>query len=141
MKRIDSEFVGVCLDTGNNIALLEEPTAMVEALAPWTFTVHLKDMGVEESKNGFLLSEVPLGAGCSTSRRSSRPSVKSNPKARFNLEMITRDPLSIPCLTDKYWATLERVPAAIWPGCWRGSMRERRRSRFRGLAGCPLRNR
>ena len=25
---------------------------------------------------------------------------------RFNLEMITRDPLKIPCLTEKYWATL-----------------------------------
>ena len=24
--------------------------------------------------------------------------------------MITRDPLRIPCLTDDYWATLERVP-------------------------------
>jgi hypothetical protein len=24
--------------------------------------------------------------------------------------MITRDPLSIPCLTEKYWATLGRVP-------------------------------
>ena len=25
----------------------------------------------------------------------------------FSLEMITRDPLEIPCLTDKYWATFE----------------------------------
>jgi hypothetical protein len=24
--------------------------------------------------------------------------------------MITRDPLRVPCLTDKYWATLGRVP-------------------------------
>ena len=24
--------------------------------------------------------------------------------------MITRDPLSIPCLTEKYWATLAKVP-------------------------------
>ncbi|HKA06945.1 MAG TPA: hypothetical protein VKD71_06775, partial [Gemmataceae bacterium] len=29
---------------------------------------------------------------------------------RFSLEMITRDPLRIPCLTDDYWATLEKVP-------------------------------
>jgi hypothetical protein len=33
-----------------------------------------------------------------------------NPSARFQLEMITRDPLSIPCLSEKYWATLGRVP-------------------------------
>lgn len=30
----------------------------------------------------------------------------------FQLEMITRDPLLIPCLQDKYWATLERVPGS-----------------------------
>ena len=26
--------------------------------------------------------------------------------------MITRDPLKIPCLTDKYWATFGEVPGA-----------------------------
>jgi hypothetical protein len=29
---------------------------------------------------------------------------------RFNLEMITRDPLRVPCLSEGYWATLEDVP-------------------------------
>jgi 3-oxoisoapionate decarboxylase len=29
---------------------------------------------------------------------------------RFNLEMITRDPLRVPCLTTDYWTTLEDVP-------------------------------
>ncbi|MGA3202468.1 MAG: sugar phosphate isomerase/epimerase, partial [Bryobacteraceae bacterium] len=28
-----------------------------------------------------------------------------------NLEMITRDPLKIPCLTDRYWATFPEVKA------------------------------
>jgi hypothetical protein len=36
---------------------------------------------------------------------------KSNPAIQFNLEMITRDPLRIPCLSRKYWATLGNVPA------------------------------
>jgi sugar phosphate isomerase/epimerase len=110
MKRVGGEYVGVCLDTGNNIALLDEPSATAKALAPWTFTVHLKDMGVEESKDGFLLSEVPLGRGLLDLKGIVSAVQKANPKARFNLEMITRDPLSIPCLTEKYWATLDKVP-------------------------------
>ena len=110
MKRFDSDFIGVCLDTGNNVALLEEPLATAEALAKWTVTVHLKDMGVEESKDGFLLSEVPLGRGLLDLKGIVAAVRNANPKARFNLEMITRDPLSIPCLSDKYWATMERVP-------------------------------
>src|SRR5205085_11588376 len=57
LKRLSSELVGVCLDTGNSVALLEDPHAVVEALAPWTFTTHFKDMAVSESDDGFLLSE------------------------------------------------------------------------------------
>jgi hypothetical protein len=31
--------------------------------------------------------------------------LKAKPKLKFSLDMLTRDPLKIPCLTDKYWAT------------------------------------
>ena len=30
---------------------------------------------------------------------------KARPETRMTLEMITRDPLKVPCLTDGYWAT------------------------------------
>jgi hypothetical protein len=32
---------------------------------------------------------------------------RAKPKVNFSLEMIVRDPLEVPCLTDKYWATFE----------------------------------
>src|SRR5262249_16209595 len=63
IKAINSAHVGVCVDTGNNIALLEDAAETVEVLAPFAFTSHLKDMGVEEYADGFLLAEVPLGTG------------------------------------------------------------------------------
>lgn len=111
LKRVSSEWVGVCLDTGNNLALLEDPQAVAEALVPWIRTVHLKDLGVEESANGFHMAEVPLGSGTLDLKRIVAAVRQANPKARFQLEMITRDPLSIPCLTEKYWQTMGRVPA------------------------------
>ena len=30
---------------------------------------------------------------------------RARPETRLTLEMITRDPLKVPCLTDAYWAT------------------------------------
>jgi hypothetical protein len=30
---------------------------------------------------------------------------RARPKTRFTLEMITRNPLQVPCLTDRYWTT------------------------------------
>lgn len=110
LKRFGSDWLGVCLDTGNNLALLDDPLGTVEALAPFTRTVHLKDIGLEEAADGFRMAEVPLGRGCLDLKAVVAAVVKANPRARFQLEMITRDPLSIPCLEEKYWATLGRVP-------------------------------
>jgi len=110
LKKFGSDWLGVCLDTGNNLALLEDPMSVVEALAPLTRTVHLKDIGVEEAADGFRMAEVPLGRGCFDLPAMIKAVQKANPRARFQLEMITRDPLSIPCLEEKYWATLGRVP-------------------------------
>jgi len=33
----------------------------------------------------------------------------ARPDVRFSLEMITRDPLHVPCLTEKYWSTFTDV--------------------------------
>jgi 3-oxoisoapionate decarboxylase len=107
---VSSEFVGICVDTGNNLALLEDPLETVTALAKYVRTVHLKDMAVEVSPDGFRLAEVPLGQGLIDLKSTVAVLRNTNPRVRFHLEMITRDPLPIPCLTDTYWATLGRVP-------------------------------
>jgi sugar phosphate isomerase/epimerase len=109
LERLSSEYVGVCLDTGNSVALLEEPQAVVEAYAPWTMTTHLKDMGVAEYEDGFLLAEVPFGQGFLDLPRIVATIRKHRPNVRLNLEMITRDPLRVPCLTADYWATMPEV--------------------------------
>lgn len=116
LSKLDKEWIGVTLDTGNNIALLEDPMEVVKALAPFSFSVHLKDMGIEEYEDGFLLSEVNLGEGYLDIPEMVRTIKSSNPDIRFNLEMITRDPLKIPCLTDKYWETFDNVSASQFAG-------------------------
>ncbi len=105
LDRVKSERIGVCVDTGNSISLLEDPIETVETLAPRAFSSHLKDMAVEEYKDGFLLSEVAFGTGVVDLPRIVGMLQKANPAIRFQIEMITRDPLKIPCLTDRYWAT------------------------------------
>ncbi len=111
LRRLGSRSVGVCVDTGNSIALLEEPLAVVEAYAPLAFSTHLKDMAVAEYEEGFLLSEVPLGDGFLDVKKIVGVLREKQPDVRLNLEMITRDPLKVPCLTPKYWATLATLPA------------------------------
>jgi sugar phosphate isomerase/epimerase len=107
LKQYSSEYVGVTLDTNNNMSLLDDPMETIEKLAPYTFNVHLKDTAVEEYEQGFLLSEVPLGDGMLDMKRVVETIRRARPGVHFSLEMITRDPLEIPCLTDKYWATFD----------------------------------
>lgn len=109
LRWLSSKQVGICVDTGNSIALLEDPVGIVEAYAPWARTTHFKDMAVSEYEEGFLLSEVPLGTGFLNLGRIVELLREKNPTIRFNLEMITRDPLKIPCLTAKYWETMPSV--------------------------------
>ncbi|MDQ3149148.1 MAG: sugar phosphate isomerase/epimerase [Chloroflexota bacterium] len=108
-KRYSSEFLGVTLDTGNNMSVLDDPMETIEKLAPYTVNVHLKDMAVQEYEQGFLLSEVALGEGMLDVKRMVDTVRKAKPDVKFSLEMITRDPLEVPCLTDKYWAAFDEV--------------------------------
>jgi 3-oxoisoapionate decarboxylase len=105
MQSHASEYLGVCLDFGNNISLLDDPMNVVEVLAPFTIATHVKDMGVEWFNDGFLLSEMVLGQGFLNLPRMLSLVRSARPSTRFSLEMITRDPLQIPCLTDRYWTT------------------------------------
>ncbi|WP_266364789.1 sugar phosphate isomerase/epimerase family protein [Tellurirhabdus rosea] len=105
LRQLSSEWIGATLDFGNSIALLEDPMAVVQTLVPYVVSTHVKDMAVEEYADGFLLSEVPLGKGLLDLPKIVALCKQHNPAVTFNLEMITRDPLEIPCLKDAYWAS------------------------------------
>ncbi len=112
LGRLGSAHIGCCFDFGNNLALLETPEQTLEALAPWLVTTHLKDMAVEADAAGFLLAEVPLGGGILDLPDLLRRCVSANPQVTFNLEMITRNPLRIPCLEEDYWTAMSGVGGA-----------------------------
>lgn len=112
MERRGGEWIGVLVDTGNNLALLEEPHEVVEALAPYVFSVHFKDMAVQTADDGFRLSEVPPGTGALDLPRLARTLVRARPGVVFNLEMATRDPLRVPCREEAFFATFPERRAA-----------------------------
>ena len=106
VQKYSSEYFGVCLDFGNNIALLETPMETIGKLAPYTVTTHVKDVAVDSHPQGILLSEVILGKGIVDLPRALQLIRQARPGTRMNLEMITRAPLQLPMLTDDYWPTL-----------------------------------
>jgi sugar phosphate isomerase/epimerase len=109
---IGSENVGMCVDMGNSVSLLEDPMEVIEAYAPYAFSVHLKDVAVREHEDGFAMAQVPLGEGVVDLPRAVEVIRGHRPNVRFSLEVMTRDPLRIPCLTGGYIASMCEVSAA-----------------------------
>jgi len=112
LEAISSEQVGACLDTGNSLALLEDPLETARAFAPWAHAVHLKDQAVAADADGFLLGDTPLGTGALDLPALVAEIRRLRPDVPFCLELITRDPLRVPCLTDQYFATFPDLPAS-----------------------------
>jgi sugar phosphate isomerase/epimerase len=96
MKRLGSEWVGVHFDFGNNLAFCEDPMETLRTLQPYILSCHIKDMAVEKYKEGFVLSEVPLGDGFLDLKQMVVVLRQKNADMAFDLEIITRDPLQIP---------------------------------------------
>jgi sugar phosphate isomerase/epimerase len=111
LKKLSSEYVGVCVDLGNSFSLCEDATEAVRAYAPWAFTVHLKDQTVREYEDGFLFGDAALGEGFLDLPAMVRILRQAKPDVRFSLEVITRDALRVPVLTEKYWVTMGGVAA------------------------------
>lgn len=110
LKSYNSEYLGVCIDWGNNMSLLDDPVEVVERLAPFCINSHIKDMSVEEYADGFYLAEVPLGQGMLPLKKMMDMILAARPNVKFSLDMLTRNPLLVPCLNDKYWITFQDRP-------------------------------
>ena len=108
-KHLSCEFIGATVDTGNSFALLDDPYGAIEELAPYAFSVHFKDQALREYEHGFLLADIPLGQGSFDMHRVAAILRRAKPDIRMMLELITRDPLKVPCLSEKFWATMPQV--------------------------------
>ncbi|MBM3880648.1 MAG: TIM barrel protein [Verrucomicrobia bacterium] len=111
LRHLSSEFIGACVDVGNNFPLVEDALESVQAFAPYALTVHLKDQAVREAEDGFWLADVPLGDGFLDLPAMVKTLRQAKPNIRFNFETITRDAIKVPILRPGYWTTLADTPA------------------------------
>jgi len=111
LERIGSEYVGLCVDVGNNFPLMEDPLETARAFAPWALTVHIKDQALRSRDDGFWLADVPLGEGFLDLPAIVKCLREKKPDLKFNFESITRDAIPVPILTEGFWATLKDTPA------------------------------
>jgi 3-oxoisoapionate decarboxylase len=109
LDRLGCEYVGVCFDFAESMALCEDPMETLRKLAPFTFMAHIKDVAVEAYQDGFLLSDAPLGEGILDLKEMVRILREKDPKMPFYLDMTTGDPVKVPVSTEKYRAAFSNT--------------------------------
>lgn len=65
IETIDSPWLGVCLDTANNLRMMEDPGVAIEKLAPYTRATHVKDITAKggNPRDFAFWPSVPVGRG------------------------------------------------------------------------------
>jgi hypothetical protein len=105
LQKYSSEHLGALVDFGNNLSMCDDPMEVVTRLAPYVKSCHMKNMGVQNYTDGFLMSEVLFEDGFMDIPAMWKILKTVNPKLYPMHELITRDPLKVTILTDKYWLT------------------------------------
>lgn len=66
LQVVDSPWVGVCLDTANNLRMFEDPVEVARKLVPYTHATHIKDVMAQRGRNPHEFAfwpSVPTGTG------------------------------------------------------------------------------
>jgi len=110
LELVDSEWVGICFDTGNSLALLEDPLEAAEALEPLIKTVHLKDYQVVARATGFEMVGCALGEGVVDLRGILDLLGSRHPEVRLNLASAVEKEM-LPVLEEEYLEHFPETPA------------------------------
>ncbi len=113
LEEVGTDFVGIYLDTGNPVFVLEHPLTTVETLAPYALTLHLRDSIVYEHPRGVAVHWVPLGEGVVDFHEIMARARELCPDVYVYAKPITGRPAEvIPYLEQDFWKAYPKAPAA-----------------------------
>lgn len=101
-ETVGSEYIGVTLDTGNPIAVGEDPVAFAEKILPFLVDVHLKDYRMINTPHGFRLVHCAIGSGV-VEFRSLWPVLERRPEIPRGIEMAALSERYIRIFDDAFW--------------------------------------
>jgi 3-oxoisoapionate decarboxylase len=102
-NRVNSPNVGITMDTGNPMAVGEDPVAFAQRVLPHLVHVHLKDYRIMRTEAGYRLFHCAIGAGV-VDFAALFQIFSSKPGLRMHIEMAALGERHIRILEDGYWA-------------------------------------
>lgn len=107
-EQVGSERIGVTLDTGNPLAVGEDPLVFACRVAPYLKNVHLKDYQIFRAPGGYRLVRCAVGAGVIDFPALFALFAREAPAAPCSIELGATKARHIRLLTPEWW---EHFPA------------------------------
>lgn len=105
-EEVGSLNVGVTLDTGNPLAVAEDPVIFAGRILPYLVHVHLKDYRMAATESGYRLFHCPIGSGV-VDFPALFQLFKHKPDVRTHIEMAALGERHIRIFEEEYWANLD----------------------------------
>jgi sugar phosphate isomerase/epimerase len=106
-----TDYVGVCIDSGNASWAIEDPHLTLETLAPYVLTSHMRDSAVWNSPEGAVAQWTRMGEGSVDLARYIRTYVERCPDRAVSLELIMHRQRCFDYRDPAFWSTYPNTPA------------------------------
>ena len=106
-----TEFVGVCIDSGNASWAIEDPHLTLDTLAPYVLTSHMRDSAVWNTRAGVVAQWTRMGEGNVDMARYIRTYIERCPGRAVSLELIMHRQRTFDYHDNEFWAAYPSTPA------------------------------
>lgn len=106
-----TDFVGVCIDSGNASWAIEDPHVTLETLAPYVLTSHMRDSAVWNTPGGIVAQWTRMGEGNVDIARYIRTYIERCPGRAVSLELIMHRQRTFDYHDPEFWAAYRATPA------------------------------
>jgi len=106
-----TDFVGVCIDSGNASWAIEDPHLTLETLAPYVLTSHMRDSALWNTPAGVVAQWTRMGEGNIDIAGYINTYVERCPGRAVSLELIMHRQRTFDYHDDEFWAAYRTTPA------------------------------
>jgi len=111
VETVGTDFVGVCIDSGNASWAIEDPHLTLDTLAPYVLTSHMRDSAVWNTPAGVVAQWTRMADGNVDIARYVRTYIQRCPGRAVSLELIMHRQRTFDYHDDEFWAAYRSTPA------------------------------
>jgi len=112
VKEAGTDLAGVCIDSGNACWTLEDPHEVLERLAPYVVTSHMRDSAVWLSSEGLTIEWTRFGEGTVDIGRYVRTFAERCSGCAASVEVITNRQRTFDFRDPRFWDAYADMPAS-----------------------------